>query len=117
MLTAVDSPKSGLWIIDAQGRTVYASAAMANILGTTPSEMLGQDSFSYVFPEDAEAAQRLFEAKKEGHMEAFHFKLRRKDGTAVLVDVQGTPMHKDNRQFVGIIGTFAISRSEEHTSE
>ena len=42
--------------------------------------MIGQPSFSYVFPEDAEAAGRLFAAKAHGDFNPFHFRLRRKDG-------------------------------------
>src|SRR5260370_42122542 len=48
---------------------------------------------TYVFPDDVNAAQRLFEATIRGDTNPFHFKLRRSDGSAVWVDVQGTPMH------------------------
>lgn len=81
---------------------------MAEILGTAPSEMVGQPSFTYVFPEDASAAQRLFESKKRGDANPFHFKLRRKDGSAVGVDVQGTPMHNAAGVFRGTVGTFSV---------
>jgi hypothetical protein len=33
---------------------------MAEILGTSPSEMVGPASFDYLFPDDIEEAQRLF---------------------------------------------------------
>lgn len=60
---------------------------MAEILGVAPAEMIGQSSMTYVFPEDLEAAQRLFAAKREGNAQAFPFRLRRADGTAVPVSV------------------------------
>jgi hypothetical protein len=53
----------------------------------------GQPSFNYVFPEDVDAAQRLFEAKRNSSVKPFSFRLRRKDGSAVPVEVQGTSMH------------------------
>jgi PAS domain S-box-containing protein len=99
----------GIWIIDADGRTIYANDRMAEILKTQPSGMVGQPSFAYVFPEDVEKAQRLFEAKKHGGIEPFHFKLRRNDGSAVWVDVQGTPMRNAAGEFTGIVGTFSVS--------
>jgi PAS domain S-box-containing protein len=102
----------GIWIIDAQGKTAYANESMAGILGTTPAEIVGQDSFLYVFPEDLPAAQRLFSTKQAGSSAPFHFKLRRKDGTAVWADVQGTPMHNAAGQFIGIVGTFAVSNRQ-----
>ncbi|WP_109485829.1 PAS domain-containing protein [Occallatibacter savannae] len=54
----------GLWIIDAKGATVYVNEDMAEMLGTTPSDMLGKDSFLYVFPEDLDAARALFASKQ-----------------------------------------------------
>jgi PAS domain S-box-containing protein len=99
----------GIWIIDPDARTVYANAAMGEILGTTPSDLVGCPSFDYISPEDVPAAQRLFEAKIRGDTNPFHFKLRRKDGTSIWVDVQGTPMHNAAGDFIGIVGTFSVS--------
>jgi PAS domain S-box-containing protein len=101
--------QDGIWIIDAEAKTVYVSDHMADILGAVPSEMMGQPSFTYVFPEDVEHAQRLFAAKVRGDTNPFHFKLRRKDGSAVEVDVQGTPMYNAAGTFTGIVGTFTLS--------
>jgi PAS domain S-box-containing protein len=100
----------GIWIIDTDAKTAYASERMAEILGTSPSEMVGCASFAYVFPEDVDAAQRLFDSKTRGDARPFHFKLRRKDGSAVWVDVQGTPMHNAAGVFKGIVGTFSVSK-------
>jgi len=82
---------------------------MAEILRTSPSEMIGHPSFAYVFPEDEEAAQRLFDGKKRGDIDPFHFHLRRKDGPSVWVDVQETPMYSEAGKFNGIVGTFSVS--------
>lgn len=100
----------GIWIIDAQGKTVFANEPMADILGAAPAAIIGEDSFHYVFPEDLDAAQRLFSSKQAGNSAPFHFKLRRKDGTAIWVDVQGTPMHSPAGEFTGIVGTFRVSK-------
>ena len=99
----------GIWIIDAEASTVYANAAMCEILGTEVSELIGAPSFNYIFPEDMEAARDLFETKQRGGANPFHFRLRRKDGSAVWVDVQGTPMHNAAGEFLGIVGTFSVS--------
>ena len=103
--------KDGIWIIDAEGKTVFANEPMAEMLRTTTAELIGKDSFVYVFPEDAATAQRLFSAKKAGSSAPFHFKLRRADGSSVWVDVQGTPMHNAAGRFTGIVGTFTPSTS------
>lgn len=100
--------KDGVWIIDIDAKTVYANARMAEILGTSHSEMLGRASFAYVFPEDQNAAQSLFNFKKTGDADTFQFRLRRQDGTAVWVNVLGTPMHNAAGKFSGIVGTFTV---------
>jgi len=102
----------GVWIIDADAKTLYASEAMAQILGATTTEMLGKPSFAYMYPEDEAATQHLFDGKKRGDHKAFHFRLRRKNASPVWVDVQGTPMRNAAGDFVGIVRTFSVSTSQ-----
>jgi PAS domain S-box-containing protein len=102
----------GIWIIDAQASTLYANSAMAEILGADLSELIGKPSFDYLFPEDVEAAQRLFESKQRGESSPFHFRLRRKDGSPIWVNVQGTPMHNQAGEFIGIVGTFHVAAEQ-----
>lgn len=102
----------GIWIIDAEGRTVFANEVMAEILGTTAADLSGKDSFRYVFPEDLPAAQRLFAAKQAGSPAPFHFRLRRENGSSIWVDIQGTPLRNAAGQFTGIVGTFTVSNGE-----
>jgi PAS domain S-box-containing protein len=112
MSIAFPTPRTqtdGIWIIDAEGKTVFANDFMAEMLGTTASDLSGRDSFQYVFPEDLQAAQRLFASKQAGSPAPFHFRLRREDGSAIWVDVLGTPMRNAAGQFTGIVGTFTVS--------
>ncbi len=79
------------------------------MLGTTVSDLLGKDSFLYVFPEDLDAARQLFATKQAGNRAPFHFRLRRVDGGPIWADVQATPMRNAADQFIGIVGSFTIS--------
>ena len=105
-------PPDGIWIIDSAACTLYANPAMAEILGTTTSAMIGKPSFDYVFAEDVSAAQKLFESKQRGEASPFHFRLRRANGSAIWADVQGTPMHNAAGEFIGIVGTFSVSENQ-----
>lgn len=107
---STSAPPDGLWIIDSQGATVYVNEDMAEILGTTISDLLGKDSFLFVFPEDLEAAQQLFADKQAGNRAPFHFRLRRVDGRPIWADVQPTPMRNAAGQFIGIVGSFTVSK-------
>jgi PAS domain S-box-containing protein len=99
----------GLWIIDSSGATVYANEDMATMLGTTVFDLLGKDSFLFVFPEDLHAARELFAAKESGNRAPFRFRLRRLDGRPIWADVQPTPMRNAAGQFIGIVGSFTVS--------
>jgi PAS domain S-box-containing protein len=105
----MNKPAQGIWIIDAEANTLYANIAMAEILGTDIPRLIGQPSFSYVYPEDAAAAQQLFDSKSRGDAAPFRFRLRRADGSPIWVNVQGTPMNNAKGEFVGIVGTFEVS--------
>ena len=100
----------GLWIIDSQGATVFVNEDMAEMLGTTIADLMGKDSFLFVFPEDLETARRLFAAKQGGSRTPFHFRLRRADGSPIWADVQPTPMYNAAGQFIGIVGSFTVSK-------
>lgn len=106
MWRETEKHKDGVRIIDAGARTVYANERMGEILGAAPSEVMGQPSFDFVFPENASAAQHLFASKMRGNADRFRFKLHRKDSSAVWVDVQETPMYNAAGEFAGIVGTF-----------
>ena len=103
----------GVWIIDDMGRTLYANERMCDILRTTSSAISGRDSFDFLYPEDVTAAGRLFSQKQAGSSAPFHFKLRREDGSPIWVDVQGTPMQNAAGEFIGIVGTFTVSKIQE----
>ena len=53
----MENDRDGIWIIGADAKTTYANERIAEILGTSPSEMAGRDSFAFVFPEDLNAGQ------------------------------------------------------------
>lgn len=82
---------------------------MAEILGTDVAELQKEHSFDYLFPEDADAAARLFEAKRTGDSQPFRFRLRRRDGSPIWVKVQGTPMKNAEGVFKGVVGTFTVA--------
>jgi PAS domain S-box-containing protein len=105
----------GIWIINADASTLYANAAMCTILGVESSELAGKPSFDYIFAEDVEAAQKLFESKQRGDPSPFHFRLRRKDGSAIWVNVQGSPMRNVAGEFIGIVGTFRVADPQPGT--
>lgn len=106
---ATTKSQDALWIIDSNAVTIFANTAMAEILGSEVSTLIGRQSFDFLFAEDIPAAQKLFDAKAKGGRAPFHFRLKREDDSPIWVDVQATPMHNPDGQFIGIVGTFKAS--------
>ena len=100
--------RGGVWVIDSEGGTKFASREMAEILGTTQEELQGKSSFDFVYPEDRGEALRLFRAKANGHIDPFEFRLRRADGSSIWARIQATPMRGPDGEFTGIVGTFFV---------
>ena len=67
--------------------------------GCNMAEMIGESSFVYLYPEDVASAQRLFEAKSHGDSNPSYFRLLRRDGSAIWVDMQGTPLSNATVEF------------------
>ena len=99
----MDLQKVAIWIIGVDGKTVYANAKMGEILvrGSGRDDR-AVDVFTYIFPEDLEAAKRLFQSKETDT--ASNLRLCRRDGAAVLVNFHGTAMHDASGRFTGTIG-------------
>jgi len=89
----VEAVPEGIWIVDPQGRTLFSNGRMAEILGVDLATMSGQSCFTYVFPEDAAAAQRHFVRILAGDPRPFDFRLRRADGSPIWVGISWRPTY------------------------
>jgi PAS domain S-box-containing protein len=100
----------GILIVDANARTLYASKRMAEILGASRADMLGRRFFRYVFLEDV-SALRLFDSQNYGDTNRFRFRLYKEDGSAIWVEMLGSPLLDVSEKVVGTIGVFKVLES------
>ncbi len=79
-------------VFDAEGRIVYETPSIQNVLGLKPEERLGRNVFSLLHPEDLSRAQSLFETlrKEPGRAVSSHFRLRHRDGSWRMIEGIGT---------------------------
>ena len=82
----------GAVMLDLQGRIVFASTYVSDLLGVDFDKITGMSCFDFVFPEDMEAAKRAFEVNKIPNAKPFRFRLRRADGTPIWADIRGNAM-------------------------
>jgi two-component system cell cycle sensor histidine kinase/response regulator CckA len=93
----------GLWLVAPDGRTTYADAAMAGLLGLTPNEMRGRLIADFVA--DARWVEfELFLARLRTHAgEHVEVRFRRDDGTDLLGVVAGSPITTHEGAYVGAL--------------
>ena len=95
----------GAVVLDLQGRIVFASTYVSDLLGVSFDKITGMSCFDFVFPEDMQAAKRAFEVNKIPNARAFRFRLRRVDGTPIWADIQGNAMHPAHGEVYAISAT------------
>ncbi|MEO8902286.1 MAG: PAS domain S-box protein [Polyangiaceae bacterium] len=97
----VENTSEGVWMYDASGVTTFMNARMAQMLGWTVEDAIGQPVFRFM----DEAARVLARARAvrraAGESERGEFKLKRRDGTALWVTLHADPLFDPKGQYEG----------------
>ncbi|HVX66498.1 MAG TPA: PAS domain S-box protein [Bryobacteraceae bacterium] len=105
--TIVEAANEGIWLVDRQGRTVYANRRLAEMLGVTTAELEHSRLADFCFPEDVAAARQRIAINLRGRSEQFDFRLRRRDDAELLVLVSSSPMQDGTGHIVGALAMFS----------
>jgi PAS domain S-box-containing protein len=103
----VSAVPDGIWVVDAQGRTIFNNKRMAEILGADTESLSEQTCFDCVFAEDRSEAERQFAQGMGGNRQPFDFRLRRNDGSEIWVSISCGPVTDASGAVVGLLGLFA----------
>lgn len=93
----VDTSNEGVWVMDANHRTVYVNPAMAAMLGYEPAEMVGRQVEDFFFPEDLSFHRERMALRHSGVDEVYERRFRTREGgelwtltsARAIVDAQG----------------------------
>ena len=99
----VENLREGIWVIDKDGSTTFVNARMAEMLGYTVDEMLGEYLFSFMDEQGAEIAKRNVERRKQGVRERREFEFLKKDGTRVYTSLETSPITDSAGNYVGAL--------------
>jgi PAS domain S-box-containing protein len=100
----VDVASEGIWEIDAQGRTTFVSARMAEALGYSVAEMVGVSLFEFMDEEGKAIAAESVRRRQGGIRERHDFKFRRKDGSDLWAIVSADPSFDAAGAYAGSLG-------------
>jgi len=101
----VQNMNEGIAVEDAEGRIAFVNPAVADLLGYSPEELLGQHWTVIVSPDQHPSVQAAYERRVHGQADRYELQLVRKDGTPVPVLVSGSPRIEEGR-FAGTLSVF-----------
>ncbi|MEW5722666.1 MAG: PAS domain S-box protein [Thermodesulfobacteriota bacterium] len=84
-------------VLDSEGTIIYQSPSIKRLLGYEPEEMVGQNPFTFIHPDDMEKVLTLFNEGKKcpGVVGKFEYRFRHKDGSWRVLEAIGTNLLHD----------------------
>ena len=126
--TIVETANEGIWITDAERKTILINQRMADMLGYTIEEMLGRVPSEFLDEDQEQLALRIREELKTVQSIHEEFKFHRKDGSVLWVISNATSLYDAGGQFNGTLSMLTditkrkqaeegLNRYREHLEE
>ncbi len=100
----LETAEEGVWMLDAQGATMFVNEKMTRMLGYTVEEMVGQSFLVFMDREFHAEAGRCLERRMEGIREQHDFRFRGKDGREIWGIVSANPLVDREGRVTGVLG-------------
>ncbi len=113
----VETAQEGIWMIDAEGNTIYVNRQLAEMFGYTAEEMLGRPALYFVDDSNRQEAERRIERRKRGIKDQYDFEFQRKDGSVLWATVSANPMLDDDDRFIGHFSMISDISDRKRTEE
>ncbi len=100
----IELAQEGVWVLDANGLTVFVNQALCDMLGFAQDEMMGASVFSFMSEEWLPEGMRKLERRRSGIIEHFDFQFQRKNGSPLWAIVSAKPMYDEQGRYWGAVG-------------
>ena len=100
----VETANEGIWNLDSESRTTFVNQKMAEMLGYTIDEMMGQTLYSFMDEEWSKVAKANIQQRRQGIEGKLEYKFQRKDGQDLWVLFSAAPILRDDGSYAGDIG-------------
>jgi len=102
--SVVETANEGIWIIDAEDRTIYVNKKMAEMLGYARHEMIGRSGWDFTDEIDSTVSRLNREKRQQGIDESHEFKFICKDGSPLWTFVNTKSLFDRDGKFAGSMG-------------
>jgi len=99
----VETAYEGIWVLDADDCAIFVNKRMAEILGHTPEEMIGQPISAWMDDKWRKMAEAKAQRRRRGVTEQHDFKFLHKNGGEVWVIANATPLFDAEGRYVGAL--------------
>ncbi len=99
----LETAAEGVWLLDRTGHTLFANAAMAQILGH-PDHLQGSQLMDFIYEEDREYVLSMMQRRLEGIQEKHELRFRRRQGSPVYTIVSASPVTDAHGYVTGVLG-------------
>jgi PAS domain S-box-containing protein len=103
----VETAQEGIWVLDASDRTTYVNQRMADMLASTPAQLVGRSLFDFMDDEWKQIAIRKLGRQRPGPAESHEFKFRRANGSEFWGSLSTSPVADDVGQDTGALAMVA----------
>ncbi|MDB5226729.1 MAG: domain S-box protein [Bacteroidota bacterium] len=97
----VETSQEGIWLVDADYRTVFVNKKMTEILGYSMEEMLSLDGFHFMDETDMNLAVESRQRRMSGISEIMERRLKTKTGKLIWASISATPIMLNEGKFSG----------------
>lgn len=102
----VENLNDAIYTVSPEGIILYISPVITNILGYTPSELIGSPFAELIHPEDLDRIMKEFHDVLAGRLYPGEYRLIKKNGASCWVRTSSRPLYENNR-LVWIYGILA----------
>ena len=113
----IETAIEGIWALDKNFHVTFVNDTMANMLGYTSEEMLGQKADTFTFSEDLEEHISRMESRSRGLLQKFESRFKKKDGSELWAIVSATSQFNDRDEFDGAFAMFTDITDRKHTEK
>jgi PAS domain S-box-containing protein len=99
--TIVETAAEGIWIVDAENKTIFVNDQLADMFAYAVDEMMGRSILEFMDQESQLLAQGHMDRRRMGIKEQYDFKYRSKDGNDFWAIVSSTPLFDDQGNYSG----------------
>jgi two-component system cell cycle sensor histidine kinase/response regulator CckA len=113
----VENTSEGVWMYDAHDITSFMNERMAQMLGCSISDAVGQPIYMFIDKSKQAEARRRIANRHLGQSDRSDFALRRHDGTELRVSIQANPLFDARGSFEGVVALLRDVTAERHADE